>query len=202
MKVALIGATGRVGSRLASELLARGHAVTGIVRHASPGAPVGTTLVQADATDAHSLAARIAAHDAVVSAARFATSDADAVIAAMKSAGVARLLVVGGAGSLEVAPGKRLMDTPDFPKAFAVEAEAGARFLERLKSEHDLDWTYLSPAADLAPGQRTGHFRLGDDRLLTDANGESHVSMEDFAIALVDELEHPKHNRRRFTVGY
>ncbi len=109
---------------MAAELLARGHTVTGIVRPPPSEVPAGVTLVHADATDASSLARRIAGHDAVISATRFATSDADALISAVKSARVARLLVVGGAGSLEVAPGKRLMDTPDFPEAFKVEAKA------------------------------------------------------------------------------
>ncbi|HTM82585.1 NAD(P)-dependent oxidoreductase, partial [Asticcacaulis sp.] len=117
-------------------------------------------------------------------------------------AGVKRLLVVGGAGSLEVASGKMLIDTDGFPEAFKAEAKAGARFLERLKEGSDLDWTFLSPSADFAPGERTGHFRLGGDQLLRYAQGKSYISMEDFAIAMVDELEQHAHSRRRFTVGY
>jgi putative NADH-flavin reductase len=138
----------------------------------------------------------------VISAARFVTSDANALISAVKTAGVKRLLVVGGAGSLEVAPGKVLMDTDGFPEAFKAEAKAGARFLARLRAEPDLDWTFLSPSADFAPGERTGHFRLGGDQLLSDATGKSHISTEDFAIAMVDEVEQPAHSRQRFTVGY
>lgn len=125
----------------------------------------------------------------MISASRFVTSDIDALIAAVKTAGVKRLLVVGGAGSLEVAPGKALMDSDGFPEAFKAEAKAGAQFLERLKAEPDLDSTFLSPSADFAPGKRTGHFRLGGDRLLTDDAGKSHISMEDFAIAMADEVE-------------
>jgi len=191
-----------VGSRLAAELLSRGHAVTGIALHVPPEVHPGLTILQADASKPESLAPRLQGHDAVISASRFVTSDADTLIAAVKAAGAKRLLVVGGAGSLEVAPGKALMDADGFPKAFEAEAKAGARFLERLRAEASLDWTFLSPSADFAPGKRTGHFRLGGDQLLTDANGKSHISMEDFAIAMVDEVERPAHSRRRFTVGY
>lgn len=202
MKVVIIGATGRVGSRLASELLSRGHVVTGVALHTPSEAPPGVKVLQADATKPASLVPCLVGQDAVISASWFVTSDADALIAAAKKAGVKRLLVVGGAGSLEVAPGKALMDTDGFPEAFKPEATAGALFLERLKEERDLDWTFLSPSADFAPGTRTGHFRLGHDQLLTDATGKSHVSMEDFAIAMADELERPAHSRQRFTVGY
>jgi hypothetical protein len=113
-----------------------------------------------------------------------------------------RLLVVGGAASLQVGPGRRLLDTPEFPEAFKAEATAGARFLEPLRSETALGWTFLSPFADFASGVRTGHIRLGDDHLLSGADGKGHISMEAFAIAMVDELEHPRHRRRRFTFGY
>lgn len=202
MKVALVGVTGRVGTRLAAELVSRGHAVTGIARHIPAQPPAGVTVVQGDATNPDTLAPQLAGHDAVISAARFETADADALITATKAAGVNRLLVVGGAGSLEVAPGKALLDSEGFPEAFKAEARAGARFLERLRSEEDLDWTFLSPSADFAPGERTGHYRLGGDRLLSDVEGKSRISMEDFAIAMVDELERPAHGRQRFTVGY
>jgi uncharacterized protein len=166
MKIALVGVTGRVGSRLAVELLSRGHAVTGIALHVPPEVRPGRTILQADATKPESLAPRLQRHDAVVGSSRFVTSDADALIAAAKTAGVKKLLVVGGAGSLEVAPGKALMDSDGFPKAFEAEAKAGARFLERLRAEADFAWTFLSPSADFAPGARTGHFRLGSDQLL------------------------------------
>ena len=203
MHIALIGVTGRVGSRLATELLSRGHTVTGLALHNPPAdTRAGLTLVEADATDPTVLAPLLKGHDAVISATRFVTSDAKALINAVKTAGIHRLLVVGGAGSLEVAPGRALATTDGFPDAFKSEAEAGARFLEVLRRESDLDWTFLSPSADFSPGQRTGVFRLGGDQLLSDANGKSHISMEDFAIAMVDELEHPAHSRRRFTVGY
>ena len=125
-----------------------------------------------------------------------------AIIGAVKKAGVKRLLVVGGAGSLEVAPGRLLIDTPEFPAEYKPEALAGKEFLRVLRAEHDLDWTYLSPSAVFVPGPKTGTFRLGTDSLLTGADGKSWVSMEDFAIAMVDELEKPRHSRQRFTVGY
>jgi uncharacterized protein len=203
MNVAVIGIGGRVGSRLGTELLARGHRVTGIERHPKPAqAKEGLTRRQGDATQPAALAPLLAGHDAVVSASRFQTSDATALIAAVKTAGVKRLLVVGGAGSLEVAPGQALVDTPGFPEAYKAEARAGVTFLNALRAEKDLDWTFLSPSAEFVPGTRTGTFRLGGNELLTDRTGRSWVSMEDFAIALVDELEHPRHRRERFTVGY
>lgn len=203
MKIALIGLAGRVGSRLASELLARRHSVTGIERNPEKAeSRPGVAIRQGDARNPAVLAPLIGGHDAVMSASRFETSDASALIGATKDAGVKRLLVVGGAGSLEVAPGKALMDTPDFPDAYKPEARAGAMFLEALRKEKNLDWTFLSPSAEFAPGERTGKFRVGGDELLVDSKGKSWISMEDFAIAMVDELEHPKHSRRRFTVGY
>ena len=160
MKIALIGVTGRVGSRLSTELISRGHAVTGIALHVPHDVRPGLKVLEADTTKRNSLAPVPMGYDAVISASRFVTSDADAVIAAMRRAGVKRLLVVGGAGSLEVAPGKALMDTDGFPAAFKAEAKAGARFLERLRAEPDLDWTFLSPSADFAPGERTGRQQL------------------------------------------
>lgn len=203
MKVALIGISGQVGSRLLAELLRRGHEVTGIARDTGGVAARPRLLLKnADATRPAQLAPLLAGHDAVISAMKFATSDAAALIAALKQADVPRLLVVGGAGSLEVAPGKALIDAPGFPAAYKPEAEAGRRFLETLRQESRLDWSFLSPSAEFVPGERTGSFRLGDERLLTDASGRSWISMEDFAIAMVDELEAPKHSRQRFTVGY
>jgi hypothetical protein len=203
MNVALIGVSGRVGSRLLAELLRRGHRVTGIARDTSGlAAQPRLVLEDADANQPARLAPLLAGHDAVISAMKFAGADAPALIGAVKQAGVPRLLVVGGAGSLEVAPGQALLDTPGFPAAYKPEAAAGRRFLDTLRTEHVLDWTFLSPSAEFAPGQRTGTFRLGGDRLLTDTHGKSWISMEDFAIALVDELETPRHSRRRFTVGY
>ncbi|GAB3627691.1 3-beta hydroxysteroid dehydrogenase [Pandoraea terrae] len=203
MKVALIGITGRVGSRIAAELLQRGHTVTGIARNPERVEPeAGLTVVAGDAAHPDALAPVLARHDAVISAGRFATVDPVKLIAAVKAAGVPRLLVVGGAGSLEIAPGKALIDTPEFPEAYKPEASAGRAFLKVLRGESALNWTFLSPSALFEPGERTGKFRLGGDSLLVDAQGKSWISMEDYAIALVDELETDKHPRARFTIGY
>lgn len=203
MRIALIGASGHVGSRLATEFIARGHTVTGIVRHPENASPSERLcIVRGDARDATSLTALVAGHDVVVTAARFLDSDARSTIEATKTARVSRLMVVGGAGSLEIAPGKRLMDTPDFPAAYKPEAAAGGEFLDMLRREPELDWTYLSPSAEFVPGQRRQRFRLGGDGLLADLRGRSWISMEDYAIAFADELEKPAHRRQRFTVGY
>ncbi|VVD65726.1 3-beta hydroxysteroid dehydrogenase [Pandoraea cepalis] len=206
MKVALIGITGRVGTRVAAELLQRNHTVTGIARNPERvEAEQGLTVAKGDAADPTLLAPLLAGHDAVISAGRFASMDAAKLIDAVKRAGVPRLLVVGGAGSLDVAPGKALIDTPEFPEAYKPEASAGRAFLQVLRAEpkaSPLNWTFLSPSALFEPGERTGQFRLGGDGLLVDANGKSWISMEDYAIALVDELERNAHPRARFTVGY
>jgi uncharacterized protein len=134
------------------------------------------------------------------------TAPADAIALVLPAAQldilIKWLLVVGGAGSLEVAPGVQLVDTPDFPEAYKPEALAGRDFLNVLRGEQELDWTFLSPSALFVPGERTGKFRLGTERLLVGSGGESRISMEDYAIALVDELETPRHSRQRFTVGY
>jgi putative NADH-flavin reductase len=202
--IAILGITGNAGSRIAGELLARGHRVTGIARDPSKAtARPGLTLVAADATQVSALAPLLQGHDVVVSATRFVGGiDAATLVAAAKQAGVPRIAVVGGAGSLEVAPGVALIDTPQFPDAYKAEAGAGRVFLQALRAEQGIDWTFLSPSALFAPGERTGKFRLGGDQLLVDAQGNSHISMEDFAIALADEIERPQHARQRFTVGY
>ncbi|MBP8267787.1 MAG: NAD(P)-dependent oxidoreductase [Zoogloea sp.] len=202
--VAILGITGRVGSRIATELLRRRHTVTGIARNVAPAAAQpGLTLKAGDVTDAETLAALLKGHDVVVSSTRFVGgTDAATLIAAARQAGVKRVIVVGGAGSLEVAPGVALVDTPEFPEIYKAEAIGGSAFLQTLRAETELDWTFLSPSALFEPGERTGRFRLGGDRLLVDASGNSHISMEDYAIALADELETPKHSRARFTVGY
>jgi putative NADH-flavin reductase len=203
-RIALLGITGRAGSRIAAELLKRGHTVTGIARRvADVPARAGLSVQSADATSAAALLPLIRGHDVLISATHFAGgSDAATLVAAARQAGVPRLLVVGGAGSLEIAPGQALVDTPDFPVAYKPEALAGRAFLQALRAERDLDWTFLSPPAEFAPGERTGQFRIGGDQLLSDAQGRSHLSMEDYAIAMADEVETPRHSRRRFTVGY
>lgn len=203
MKVALIGATGNVGSRILAELLSRGHTVTAIARNPEkvPARP-GVAPKRGDVHDKAGLAPLLAGHDSVISAVRFSASDPHLLIAAVKEARVPRYLVVGGAGSLEVAPGQKLIDTPNFPAAYKPEASAGGVFLGILRGEKDLDWTFLSPSALIGAGERTGKFRLGGDQLLTAADGKSSISYEDYAVALVDELEKSAHSRQRFTVGY
>lgn len=202
MKIALIGASGDVGLRLVAELTRRGHSVTEIARDASKIAPVDkVTAVAADLFDTPALVEALRGHDAAISSVHFTVSDPDKLIDAVKAAGVNRYLVVGGAGSLEVAPGELLVNTPDFPAQYRDEALGGVAFLERLRSETALDWTFLSPSALLLPGERTGKFRLGHDQLLVGDQG-SRISFEDFAVAVVDEIEWPENVRQRFTVGY
>jgi len=203
MKVALIGATGNAGSRIAAELLRHKHEVTGIARHPENLKPqAGMTMKKGDLSNEAELVQLLSGHDAVIHSVRFRDSDVSKIVSAAKKAGVKRLLVVGGAGSLEVAPGIALIDTPNFPAPYKPEAGAGREFLNALREERELNWTFLSPSAMFAPGERTGKFRLGKDELLTGADGQSRISMEDFAIALVEELEKPQHPRARFTVGY
>ena len=203
MKIAVIGATGNIGSKIIVELLTRGHDVTGLTRHPEQLQPnVKFIARRGDVNDEAGVAELLAGHDAVISAVKFQLMDPNILIRAVKKALAKRLLVVGGAGSLEVAPGVELVDTPDFPKPWKAEALAGREFLNILRGERELDWTFLSPPALLALGERTGKFRLGAERLLVDANGESKISIEDYAIAMVDELERPRHSRQRFTVGY
>jgi putative NADH-flavin reductase len=202
MKVALIGASGNVGSRILAELTRRGHAVTAIVRN--PGkvaAGANVAAKKGDVYDRAGLADLLKGHDAVISAVHFTASDPKILIDAVRDSGVKRYLVVGGAGSLEVAPGKKLFETPNFPEAYKAEARAGGVFLDMLLPEKEIDWTFLSPSAVIAPGERTGKFRLGTDQLLSSEKGST-ISFEDYAVALVDELEKPAHSRRRFTVGY
>lgn len=202
MNVALIGATGNVGSRILAELLRREHTVTAIARRCDTiPTQSGVTARQGDVADEVALAGLLHGHDAVISAVKFADSDPAKLIGAVRTGGVHRYIVVGGAGSLEVAPGLLLIDTPEFPAEYRPEAAAGAVFLDALRAIDDLDWTFLSPSALFVPGDRTGIFRLGEDQLLTTAHGSS-ISFEDYAIALVDELEMPAHSQRRFTVGY
>ncbi|WER47142.1 NAD(P)-dependent oxidoreductase [Cupriavidus sp. WKF15] len=203
MNIAILGATGRVGTRLIDEALRRGHRVTALARTASKlPARESLTRRDVDATDSQALATALAGHDVVISTARFEQLNASQVVGPVKTAGVPRLLVVGGAGSLFVAPGTQLVDTPEFPAAYKGEALAGRDFLNALRGEPDLDWTFLSPSALFEPGERTGKYRVGQDALLADAAGKSRISMEDYAIAMLDEIEKPAHPRQRFTIGY
>jgi putative NADH-flavin reductase len=202
MKVAVIGGTGRAGSRIVEELARRGHQVTAIARKPEAAAQLpGVTAKAVDIHDAQAMTEALKGHDVVVSALRFADATPAEVIGPVKASGVPRYLVVGGASSL-MAGGQRLFDSPHFPEAYKAEAGAGIGFLDALKAEPALDWSYLSPSMIFDGAERTGKFRLGGDDLLTAADGKSSITFPDFAIAMVDEIETPKHRRRRFTVGY
>src|SRR5882757_5666903 len=208
MKIALFGAGGMIGSRIAQEALARGHEVTAVVRTPGKLAAKHAKLkeVTGDAADAASVARVTAGQDAVISAISIADQEGllratEAQIRGAKQSGAPRLLVVGGAGSLEVAPGLQVVDAPGFPDAYKAPALAHREAL-RVYRKADLDWTYLSPAAVIAPGERTGKFRLGGDQLVADAKGESKISAEDYAVAMIDEVEKPQHIRQRFTLAY
>jgi uncharacterized protein len=213
MNIALIGATGFVGSALLEELLNRGHQVRALQRDA-------TKLAARSGLDAHSvdvlagddLAASLAGVDAVVSAFNAGWTNpnlhddflrgSESIVNAARAAGV-RVIVVGGAGSLYVAPGQQLVDSPAFPAEWKQGALAAREVLTRLRADTtSLDWTFVSPAIQLAPGARTGQFRLGSEEPVFDAKGENHISIADLAVAIVNELEKPQHRRGRFTLGY
>lgn len=202
-KIAIIGATGRAGSQLLEEALRRGHSVTAIARNpAKIGQRAGVLSKAVDALDSAALQAAVAGHDVVISAAHFSTLPAKAVIDPVKKAGVKRLLVVGGAGSLLLPDGSRVIDAAGFPAEYKAEATAGSAFLDTLRQEKELDWSFLSPSAEFVEGERSATFRLGQDHLLVSAEGRSWITFADYAIALIDEVETPKHSRQRFTVGF
>lgn len=203
MKVAIIGGTGRAGTEISAELARRGHQVTAISRHPENAVKTdGVTAVAGDVQHPAALVEAIRGHDVVVSAVMFSDTDPTSLVGVVRDSGVPRYLVVGGAGSLEVAPGVALITTPDFPEAYKAEAGKGADFLTYLRDVDDIDWTFLSPSAYFFVGDRKGSFRLGKDELLVDADGNSSISYADYAIALADEIEQPQHSRARFTVGY
>lgn len=209
MNVTLFGATGNAGARILKELLARGHQVTAVVRDPAklPSQP-GLTVRRGDLSDETQVAEAVRGTGAVISAyGPGLNSPGDLVgaterlVAALKLAGVQRLLMVGGAGSLEVAPGVQLIDSGYLPEEWKQIALAHRAALEILRSS-DLDWTSVCPAAYFEPGQRTGVYRLGKDNLVANEKGDSRISMEDYAIAMVDELEKHAHSKERFSVGY
>ncbi len=212
MNIVLIGASGFIGSAILHEALGRGHHVTALVtRPEKIEQQARLTALAADVMDVQKLTAQLAGADAVVSAfsghAQANTQDyyldgVRKVITAAKEARVPRLLMVGGAGSLEVAPGVQLIDTPGFPDQYRATAEGARQALNLLRAEASLSWTMLSPSAVIAPGQRTASFRTGADQLITDADGNSAISVQDYALAMVDEIELAAHPRARFTVGY
>lgn len=202
-KIAIIGATGRAGSQLLEETLRRGHSVTAIARDTSKvGDRAGVVSKSLDVLDSAALQAAVAGHDAVISAAHFATVPASAIVGPVKQAGVKRLLVVGGAGSLLLPDDTRVIDSAGFPAEYKAEASAGAEFLDALRQEQELHWTFLSPSAEFVEGERSGQYRVGKDHLLVSADGRSWITFADYAIALIDEVETPKHLRQRYTVGY
>jgi putative NADH-flavin reductase len=209
MHVALYGSTGKSGSRILRELLSRGHSVTAIVRDPQKvDSEPGLSVVEGEVSSAEAIASRIKGAEAVVSAYAPPVDDTDQLLGvtqnflqAVKQAAVPRFLFVGGAGSLEVAPGVTLIDSGHLPAEWLGIATSHSKALE-LAKKSDVNWTCFSPAAYFGPGERTGKFRLETDKLVTDAEGNSRISMEDFAIALVDELESPKHAGARFTAGY
>jgi putative NADH-flavin reductase len=203
MKIAVAGASGRVGSEITRELSRRGHGVTAIARNPEKiaGLP-NVTPTKGDVLDQAGLTKLSAGHDVAISSIHFLASDPHKLIGAAKDSKVDCYLVVGGAGSLEVAPGVKLVTTPGFPAEYKAEAEKGSEFLDLLRQERDLNWTFLSPSALFVEGERTGKFRLGADQLLADKDGKSWITFADYAIALADEIERPSHLRQRFTVGY
>jgi putative NADH-flavin reductase len=213
VRLALFGATGHMGSAILHEALARGHQVTAIGRHPE-GLPSHPNLVprKGDVTDEAATTAQIAGHDALISAYNPDRNVPDmyeqhlsayrAILRSARLAGVKRVLVVGGVGSLEVASGVLFLDTPAFPEAWKTGGRANRDVLALLRAQSDLEWTCLSPPAMSESGERTGRFRLGGDQVLTDADGRSWISAEDYAVAMLDEVEQPRHVRQRFTVGY
>jgi putative NADH-flavin reductase len=212
MRIAIIGASGFIGAYVRDEALARGHRVTAIVRH-----PEKITVQNPDLTVVgadilrDSVEQLVKGHDAVISAYSAGRSGPDiydeqikgygAIIGGVKKAGIKRLLVVGGASTLEVSPGVELIDKMS-PERITPGMLATRQLLYMLRKEKQLDWTFLSPPATISPGERTGHYRTGKDQLVKNKEGESRISTRDYATAMLDELEHPRHIRERFTVGY
>ncbi len=212
MKIAVFSANGRIGSRIVDEALSRGHEVSAVVRHPENYTKIHDHLRVAKADLFNSQDVESGAFDQDVVVCAYGPSGGAAIssltelavplVNGVKQAGVKRLLIVGGAGSLEVAPGKQLVDQPGFPEAYKPAALAARDALKIYAQEKELDWTYVSPSAEIYPGDRTGKFRTGTNQLLTDADGKSHISMEDFAIAILDEIENPMHPKAQMTVGY
>lgn len=212
MNIALFGATGTIGQRILHEALQRGHTVTAIVRDPARLTETHPNLrvTTGDILDAASIATTVVGQDAVISSygpregeAGGVVEVAHTLIAGLAQAGVKRLVVVGGAGSLEVAPGEQLVDQPYFPAAWKAIALAARDARDVYRNEAGaLDWSYFSPAAFIQPGERTGTFRLGTTQLVTDAEGNSRISAEDFALALLDEIEKPQFIQQQFTIGY
>ena len=204
--IALIGASGNIGTKITQELLDRGFTVTAIARNPEKiEAREGVTPVAGDLLDPDSLAKILKGHDAVISAAPFITDASEKLFEAVRKSGVKRYLMVGGAASLINDEGVKVWETLQgvgIPEPVLANIAEGMRAFELLKKDDGLDWTFFSPAVMIGPGERTGKFRLGKDSVVANANGESKISYDDYAIALVDELEQGNNIRSRFTVGY
>ena len=214
MKVAIIGASGFVVTPLTREALSRGHQVTAIVRNPEKilVKDPHLSVVKGDVFQADQISALVKGHEAVISAYNagwgnpnlytdFLTGSKD-IQEATRKAGVKRFLVVGGAGSLEIAPGLQLVDTPEFPEAYKAGATAARDYFNFLKGEKELEWTFISPAILLQPGERTGKYRIGKNSPVFDEHHESKISVEDLAVAILDALDQHLHVRERFTIGY
>ena len=213
-EVLLIGATGFVGSAILNELLSRGHKVTAVVRDPAKLEGKQVTAVKEDVANVDAIAELAKGKDAVISAynpgwanpdiATLITENYPKILSAAKQSGVGRLLIVGGAGTLFCAPSLRVVDSGAIPEAIMGGVRPlGDFYLNTLMNENDIDWVFFSPAGAFDEnGQRTGKFRLGKDDLIVDAEGNSHISVQDYAVAMVDELEQQNHHRERFTIGY
>jgi putative NADH-flavin reductase len=214
MKAALIGASGFVGSAILNEALMRGHHITAIERHTSliKVQDRKLTAKKCDIFNTDELSEILRGQDALISAYNPGWTNPkifddtihgyQSIINAVKKAGLKRILVVGGAGSLEPEPGRPLVDREDFPKDWKMGAMALRDVLNMFRHENDLDWTFFSPAINIFPGERTGKFTLGGDEPVLDDKGQGRISVQDYAIAMIDELEKPKHKKQRFTIGY
>ena len=213
--VVLIGASGFVGNAILNELLSRGHKVTAVVRNPEKINVSNSNLeiVKTDIADTNAMVGICKGKEAIISAYNPGWTNPDIyeetlrnyplILEAAKRSGAKRLLCVGGAGTLFCAPGLRVVDSGAIPEAIMGGVKSlGEFYLNTLMNEHDIDWVFFSPAGTLEPGERTGKFRLGKDDLIVDANGNSHISVEDYAMAMVDELEKPAHHFERFTIGY
>lgn len=202
-KVALIGASGRIGTKIAQELLRRGHSVTAIARNPEKiTTQDGLTAQAGDFTKPDAIAATLRGHDAIISAATFIPGQAENLISAVRGSGVKRFLMVGGAASLKTEDGRKVYDTIQLPEEWKAPVQEGMRTLGLLRDVNDLDWTFFSPAVMIQPGERTGKFRLGKEQVVKDAEGNSKISFDDYAIAMVDELERGDNIKGRFTIGY
>ncbi len=215
MKIVLIGASGFMGSAILKEALGRGHEVTAVVRHPERIIMVDTklTIKKGDVSNAETVPELCRGADVVISAYNPGWTNPaiyedtlrvyPVILEGVKKSGVKRFLVTGGAGTLFVSPGVRLMDSGVLPEAFMPGIKSlGIFYLEILSAEKNIDWVFFSPASNVTPGKRTGKFRLGKDDLIKDKDGNSSISVEDYAIAMIDEAESQEHHRERFTIGY